>query len=623
VVRWLIYVFLGLTGLLLVVVGAAYLLIGHLNLASIVSRGATAALGRQVTIDALHVTPGLWITVEANAVRVANVPGGSRRTMVELGQLTAEINTLSLFHRPLVVRRLSINGLSILAERTADHTPNWRFGAAKPKPSAPDNRSWFPTLLDADLHGSELAYRTSGGATFRTTLKDLAIATPAVGQPIRLTATGAYNGTSVSLIGELQSIVALRDRAVPYGMELHLRSGETKFSFKGAMTDPLDVDSAKGAVVLDAPTLNSLAAFAGLTSKSGLSLRLAGLLQRDGDLWGLTAATGGLEGNPITAASLRLKEGSKGKPDELAANITFSRLNLSGLLQGGGGSSNGGNAPDADIPFDVARSPDPVIDAHLSVGQLIYNGIRGSNVSLSAAVTPSRVTVRALVLTYLGTSIRAEGRLDAAGNVGRVSATVVVSGADIQQMSRLLGFGSVPLFGKLDAQLVTSSSGATFNGAARAAKVAAAVSMNGGSIARQVIEMASTDILLLFRRANGTTPVSCLLGILNMNAGVGTISPLRIRTAAGVVVGEGRFDLYRRTFDLTIGSQPRSTGFFALDIPLRAYGTFANPTVRPAQWSPALRARLAAVTTATNTPPAVQQLVDRSSCRYPQAGRRQ
>ena len=104
------------------------------------------------------------------------------------------------------------------------------------------------------MNDSEVVYRTSGGATFRTTLTKLSIVTPNVTQPVRLTATGAYNGTPISLAGELQSIVALRDGTIPYGMELHLRSDETKFSFKGTMTDPLDVDGAKGAVVLEPNT---------------------------------------------------------------------------------------------------------------------------------------------------------------------------------------------------------------------------------------------------------------------------------------------------------------------------------------------------------------------------------
>jgi AsmA family protein len=128
----------------------------------------------------------------------------------------------------------------------------------------------------------------------------------------------------------------------------------------------------------------------------------------------------------VTAPRFRTSRPSASprSPDEIAANITFPRLDLNGLLRVG----SGGGATYADIPLDVARSPDPLIDAHLAARPLVDNGIHGSDVTLSAAVTHGQIVVRALALTYLGASIRAEGRLDAADKIGLVSAKVVVSG---------------------------------------------------------------------------------------------------------------------------------------------------------------------------------------------------
>lgn len=169
-----------------------------------------------------------------------------------------------------------------------------------------------------------------------------------------------------------------------------------------------------------------------------------------------------------------------------------------------------------------------------------------------------------LALTTLGARVRASGRVEAVDKGGRLSADVAVSGADIQRLRRALGFGPVPLLGQLDAEVVAASSGATLNAATRAAHVSAVVSMNGGCTAREVIEMASIDVRLLFRKPKGMSPVSCLLGALDMRAGVGTVMPLRVRAANGAIAGAVRFDLYRRWFDLTIGSQSASTSVFAL-----------------------------------------------------------
>ncbi len=221
-------------------------------------------------------------------------------------------------------------------------------------------------------------------------------------------------------------------------------------------------------------------------------------------------------------------------------------------------------------------------------------------------------------MTYAGARAEASGAVEAAGRGGRVSLNLSVNNADVQELRRLLGSGPVPLLGRLEIQGAAQADGATLNAAVRAADVSAVIEMAGrGSIAREVIEMASTDVRLLFRRARGMTPVSCLLGVLTMRGGVGTVEPLRVRAAEGTVAGSGTFDLYRRRIDMTIGSEAKSTGAFALDVPVRISGSLADPSVRPAQWSAAGRARLAAGDATAALPPGLRQTAQRSPCSRP------
>jgi hypothetical protein len=42
------------------------------------------------------------------------------------------------------------------------------------------------------------------------------------------------------------------------------------------------------------------------------------------------------------------------------------------------------------------------------------------------------------------------------------------------------------------------------------------------------------------------SPISCLVGVLDIRGGIGTLSPLRIRSADGTITGRGSFDIYRR-----------------------------------------------------------------------------
>lgn len=603
---------LGFLALLAAVGVAAFFVVGRLDLGPWAARRAGAALGRAVAVGALHVTPGRWIAVDLQDLRIDNAPGGTRPALATLDRLTAEVDALSLLHGPAVVRALHIDGLSVLLERLADRAGNWRFGPPKPHAGPPD-RSWLPTLLDAQVRRSEVTYRLSSGAALTTRLDDATLRTAGAEQPVQLTVGGAYHDAPIRLDAELQPIAVLRDTSVPYGTALHLASGDTTLDFKGTMTAPFDVDGARGVLSLSAPTPGPLLAIAGVRSDIDAALSLSGPFEHQGDLWLLTGAAGALNGGAVSVATLRLNEGGAGRPDDISMDAAFDRLDLGKLL----GAGRGGDQADADMPLAIDRSPGTLFDVRLAAQQVGYGGVMATDARLAAALTPGRLTVSDFSMAYEGARAEASGAVEAAGQGGRVSLDLSVANADVQAVRRLLGSGPVPLLGRLEAQVAAQSEGATLNAAVRAADASAVVAMTGGSIAREVVEMASTDVRLLFRRARGMTPVSCLLGVLAMRDGAGTVAPLRVRAAEGTVAGNGTFDLRRRSIDMTIGSEAASTGAFALDIPVRISGSFASPDIRPAQWSAAGRARLAAGDATAALPPALRQAARRNPCLRP------
>ena len=631
--RWIARLTIGLLVALAACLTAAWFLLGQFDLARLAANRATAALGRTVLVSGLHVTPGWWIHIDLAGLQLANPPGASRATMLQLSRLIGDVQVLPLLRGAVIVRGLRIDGLSVVLERLAPgQAANWVFGGTStasgtPAPATPPRpdgtghrppapvRSWFPTLLDAGLTNGEVTYRTAGGAAFRTRLDSLRILAPAADQPVQLDFAGAYNNVPVGLTGVLQPYARLRDTAAPYGMRLHIVSADTTLDFNGTMTDPLGFDGVQGTLALKAPTSGPILAIAGIASQLGLSLDLTGSFDHAGDLWRLIGGTGALQGNPITDASLRLNEGSKTQPDDVAVNLAFDRLDLNGLL-GRGGGSRVSTSNDADLSLDIDRTPDTLLSLGLAARQVSYGRLRFSDARLSASQTPGRITVKTLSVGYLGGRLQATGQIQAADNAsGQVKADVSLAGADVQQLRQALGFGAVPLSGPIDAQILVTADGTTLNAAARQARVSAAVSMTSGGIARQVVRMASTDIRLLFSKPSGTSAITCMLGVLDMRAGIGTVLPLRLRTQDGTIDGNAQFDLARSTFDLIFASQTASA--FALDIPVRVFGSFARPTIRPARWSKTGRAMLAATDTLARLPPGVQQFAQRSPCLSP------
>ncbi|MFW1582050.1 hypothetical protein ACEV7R_23770, partial [Vibrio parahaemolyticus] len=89
--------------------------------------------------------------------------------------------------------------------------------------------------------------------------------------------------------------------------------------------------------------------------------------------------------------------------------------------------------------------------------------------------------------------------------------------------------------------------------------------MQGGLIARDLLEKLSGDLRTLLRKGEGRTQISCLLGVVVLRDGIARLAPLRLRAAEGVAIGGGQIDLARRRLDLVLRTERASTSFFALD----------------------------------------------------------
>jgi uncharacterized protein involved in outer membrane biogenesis len=111
---------LGLVFLLIAVVGAIFALGDRYDLGPLVAGRLTTSLARRVSIGSLHVTPGRWLHVELRDFQLDNLPGGTQPVMTTVTTASAEIEAISVLYGPLVVRKLTVDGLQILLEHTSD-----------------------------------------------------------------------------------------------------------------------------------------------------------------------------------------------------------------------------------------------------------------------------------------------------------------------------------------------------------------------------------------------------------------------------------------------------------------------------------------------------------------------
>jgi uncharacterized protein involved in outer membrane biogenesis len=471
-------------------------------------------------------------------------------------------------------------------------------------------------LLDFHLHDGSVTYRTSSGVVLRNDLHDLTIRTAGEDQPVSLALDSAYNGTPVRLNAKTQSFSVFRNGSVPFGVEFSASTPTAKVDFKGTMTEPLDFDGVQGPMQIDARQLGDLLNMFGADVRVDFPLLLAGAFARTGDRWKLSDTKGKLA-NSVFEGALTLTEAGRGKPDDIGIAANFVRLDLNPILASGGNGKTGGgrNNDYGALPLRVEAKRSTNFDAQIKVKVLEYRAMRIADFGAHGRLASGEVTVSQLTFAFAGGTVDASGSAHRSASGSHVVANAAVSRADANQIARMLGAAAGQIAGKISGRATLEMTGETVKEALKRSRGHAVLAMAEGQIARALLEKISTDLRSLFRKDESSAQISCLLGVIDMQNGQGTISPLRLRTPSTTLIGGGQVDFPGEHLGLTIKSEAASTGIFALDIPLHVSGGFADLSVEAAIGSSAgwLDAP-ARNNPAHELPPDLQRLADTNSC---------
>lgn len=573
-------VILGLVGAVVALAVGAIVLLVTIDLRPLIERYATAALDRRLSIGMLRIGWGNPLAIELRDLRLANAPWGSEPDLVRIESLSAEIDPWSLLGGVRRFRKLEIVKPSIILERNADGTGNWRFkGAGSPSPSGfaivPKNRAQIPTLMEFRLREGDVGYRTSDGAVLRVVLHGATLRSAGDDQPITLALDGAYNDTPAQVSAELQSFAVLRNGSVPFGAAFSVSTASSTVDFKGTLTEPLDFDGVQGPLAIEGRDLGGLLKIISMEIAAAFPVSVSGVLQHTGDNWRLSDAEGKLGADAFTGA-VALQEGARAKPDDVALALDFAQLDASQLLTGGGTVAAFGMLS---LRLDGKHATN--IDASIKATRLDYGAIRLADVALHGAIAAGQISVSQLTFSLAGGIFDGSGVARSVAKGTHVTGATGFSGVDAGRISEMLGADAGQFAGKLDGGLTLEMTGETVKDALKASSGHAALAMTQGSVARALLERASTDLRSLFRRDAGSARIDCLLSIIDMRDGVGTIAPLRLQTPDTTLIGGGRVDLLGEHLEVTIKSEAASTSFFALDVPFRVSGNFAALRVQP------------------------------------------
>jgi len=538
---------------------------------------ATRVLGRPVTIDGLTVKLGRPVTVALRGLVVANLAGAGPAPLLKLGTLDAEIEPGSLagwalFGRSATVGHLAISDVAVSLEHGPDGRPNWHLGGDMGNP-----RPGFPTLFDTQVDRAAIDNHTSSGKVLQIRVDRASLATVAVDQPVTLTASGSYDGFPVTLNAPLQSFDQLHRAGTPFGAEAHLTSGDSRVDFVGTLTRPLAADGVAGRLRVAAPSPDRLLAIAGVGGHAAMALTLEGDVARDNDLWRLTEAKGTLDGQPFHLTG-DLREGPRHAPDAFTVEAGFGAVDLAKI---------GGQDKAGETLLRIDDAPGTVFDGHITANRMTDGDLVADDVDIKAKLAPGAFGLAPLAMRFAGGAARLDVAIEnGAGQAATMRIDGALSDADPVALAGLLGLGALPISGPVTLKAGLDSTAVKVSDTPRNAEGGLVLSMQGGTIARSLLEKASTDMRALFRDADGVGRISCLLGVLDLKAGLGRLAPLRLKTSAGTLIGDGTLDLKRNMIDVTFATEAQTTSLFALDVPVRLSGPIHDPHVLPSASRP-------------------------------------
>lgn len=569
---------IGTLGVAFIVLTIAAVTLTQMDLRPRIESMVSAKLGRRATIGGLSIGWGYPLKIELTQLQLANADWGSTPDMMTAERLGAEISLWPLLHGALSLRHVVLDNPVIVLERDPNGTGNWVF--PRSAPLSPDDASRpkpLPVQLITDLRlqNGELTFRTTKQHFVRVQLGVATLQAADENAPVILHAEGAYNDLKLVIDTRLESFAALAQVPRPVATNIIVAAKHSTIYFQGSMTDPIGFDGIAGEINLAAATIQDLAEAFGAAGIENPRLDLKGTLNKQGNTWRLAGLTGQLAGEALTG-SLGLDEGKRGQPDHFDIDLDIAKLDLQRLA--GPPASSG---QPKGTPLSVAEHPDETYKLRIGAREAVYGRYRMDALGVAGSLEPGKLTLEKLSFGFAEGQVEMSGTNEAAGAAGHLQLSASLLQGNAARLLALAGSDSATLAGRLNAGVTLEMTGKTTEDGIANSRGQAVLSMTGGQITRQLLELASIDVRLLMRKGQGLASVVCLLVVADMRNGIASIAPMRLRTREGNLAGGGQIDVRRSYIDLYFQSEGKSTQFWALDIPVHITGSFANPSVKP------------------------------------------
>ena len=539
----------------------------------------SAALGRSVMIDRLELHPGRTTALSLSGVVARNPAGFQEPNSATVGRLTVYFDAATwLRTRRLVLPSIELDRPAVDFEQKADGKSNWELAASTTPPEIGNLQ-----IRDGTVDVRMEKQRATAAVNFLTQ-----------GDTLIVSGKGSYAGQPIAIRASGGAILALRDAADPYPIDLQLDNGPTRIRLKGHVQDPMAFKGAEVNLQLSGPDMALLLPLTGIATPKTPPYNVGGHLDFQNGHVKFTGMTGRVGSSDLSGD---IEVDPSGKRPILTADLQSHRVDMQDL---GGfiGSTPGRESTPGQSPGQVeevkraeanpkllptTRISIPKVlaaDVHLSYrgDQIIGKNVPFDGISVKLDIDAGHIRVSQMRLAMGRGALSGNIDLAPAGNEFAADADVTAEDIDISRLLSSAGLGRGQ--GRLDGRARLKGKGSSMSGIlAHGDGAIRAVMPVGGNVSALLVDLSGVEIgpaLLAAIGIPNKEAIQCMVLDFALQQGILASRTMEIDTTDHVVSGGGRIDLAREVVQMTLRTDPKHFTIGKLATPIVISGPFKD-----------------------------------------------
>lgn len=545
-----------------------------------ISRAVENKTGRQLVIEGDLIMHLRWPNTRINTsrIRFANPAWATAKDMVDVNTVALTLNLPALIRGDIVLPEVRLNEANVSLEKSLDGRKNWLLDKYQ------KNENSQAVIHALALRKGQLSYldpqqKTDIRADLSTNLN---ASRPEAALIFK--AKGKYQGLPLLAEGTGGDLLSLRDKALPYPINIQGTIGSTSASAKGNVTSLLTFSKLDLNIAIRGGSLSELFPLIGVVLPDTPAYRTQGHLLRNAKSWRYEKFSGVI-GNSDIFGTLDVDTAATPRP-MLKGNLNSKSLHLADLgpLVGTQKPEKQSNVPRdrvlPSMPFRTERWKKMDADITLKANSIVRNkALPINDLSTHLRMRNAVLTLDPLKFGVAGGTLAGLVKLD--GNNGVISAStdLKVRKMRLAQMFPTLESNKTSV-GLINGDIELRGRGNNVANMLGSADGRFALVMNEGEISKFMMETAGLHLIEMLQiklSRDRNIQINCGIADFGVKNGVMQSRTLMLDTDITRLNASGNVDMKNETLDLTLTQQSKKLSLISLRPTILVRGTLAKP----------------------------------------------